>query len=219
MQHKQFLTLGFVAVFLGGCMTTDPYTGQQKVGNTTKGAGIGAVAGAVLGAAVSSKSDRGKGALIGAAVGAGIGGGVGNYFDRQEAALREELQGSGVQVNRNGDAIDLVMPGNITFATDSEQIAPSFYNTLNSVVKVLVKYDQTHLDVVGYTDSTGSFEHNQLLSERRANSVASYLLQNGIPSSRVTARGLGERDPIASNDTADGRAQNRRVTLQIRPMQ
>ncbi|MDH2432014.1 OmpA family protein [Pokkaliibacter sp. MBI-7] len=200
-------------------MTTDPYTGQQKVGNTTKGAGIGAVAGAVLGAAVSSKSDRGKGALIGAAVGAGIGGGVGNYFDRQEAALREELQGSGVQVNRNGDAIDLVMPGNITFATDSEQIAPSFYNTLNSVVKVLAKYDQTHLDVVGYTDSTGSFEHNQLLSERRANSVASYLLQNGIPSSRVTARGLGERDPIASNDTADGRAQNRRVTLQIRPMQ
>ncbi|MFB9887110.1 OmpA family protein [Balneatrix alpica] len=218
MQAKKLLGVAVITSLLAGCMTTDPYTREQKVGQTAKGAGIGAVAGAVLGAAVSSKSDRGKGAATGALVGAAVGGGIGYYMDQQEAALRQELESSGVSVVRNGDNINLIMPGNITFATNSEQISPTFYQTLDGVVRVLAKFEKTHLDVIGYTDSKGSFEHNQMLSERRANSVATYLMQSGIPGSRVTSRGLGERYPIASNDTEQGRAQNRRVELQIRPM-
>ncbi|MFP8966525.1 OmpA family protein [Pokkaliibacter sp. CJK22405] len=219
MKTRKLIVASTLMVFLGGCMTNDPYTGQQKVNDTTKGAGIGALAGAALGAAVTSGKNHGRGALAGAALGAAVGGGVGYYLDKQEAQLRQQLQGSGVQVQRNGDQINLIMPGNITFATDSTQLEASFYSTLDSVVKVLKEFDKTHLDVIGYTDSTGSFEHNQVLSEGRANAVASYLLQQGVASSRVTARGLGERNPIATNDTAEGRSQNRRVELQIRPIQ
>jgi outer membrane protein OmpA-like peptidoglycan-associated protein len=120
------------ALFLFGCMSTDPYTGEQKASNTAKGAGIGAVAGAVIGAASASKSDRKKGALTGALAGGAIGGGVGYYMDRQEAALRQRLQGSGVQVRREGDKIYLIMPGNITFDTGSAVIRSDFYDVLDS---------------------------------------------------------------------------------------
>ncbi|WP_286236807.1 OmpA family protein [Neptuniibacter halophilus] len=212
---KKLVAVAVAGVLLAGCQTLDPYTGEQKVGNTTKGAGIGAVAGAVLGAAVSSKDDRKKGALTGALVGGAVGGGIGYYMDQQEALLRQELEGTGVRVQRIGDSIRLIMPGNITFATDSDRIAGNFYPVLDSVTKVLLKFDQTELNVDGFTDSSGSFEYNQQLSERRAASVADYLASSGISRLRINARGYGERYPVADNGSAAGRSQNRRVEINI----
>lgn len=191
---------------LAGC-TTDPYTGEQKISK----AAIGATAGAVLGAAVSSKKDRGKGALIGAAVG----GGTGYYFDNQEQKLREKLQGTGVSVTRTETGIILNMPGNISFPSGQYSILPSFYDVLNSVALVLKEFDKTAVKVSGHTDSTGGFEMNQTLSENRANSVTEYLASQGVARTRLQSYGYGPRHPIASNDSPDGRAANRRVELEI----
>ncbi|MEH6575861.1 MAG: OmpA family protein [Amphritea sp.] len=201
---------------LAGCQTLDPYTQEQKTGNAAKGAGIGAVTGAILGAAVSSKKDRGKGALTGALVGGAIGGGIGYYMDQQEMLLRQELEGTGVRVERVGDEIKLIMPGNITFATNSYDVVSGFHPVLGSVAKVLIKFDKTVVNVDGFTDSTGSFEHNQTLSERRAASVSQYLASDGVAALRLQSRGYGERYPVASNETSSGRAQNRRVEVSIR---
>jgi len=213
---NRWITLGVIAVLTAGCQTTDPYTGEQKTSSATVGAGIGAATGAVLGAVTSSKSDRKKGALTGALVGGAVGGGIGYYMDQQEAQLRQELQGSGVQVQRNGDEIRLIMPGNITFPSGSHDLNSSFKPVLDSVVKVLVKFDKTQLVVDGFTDSQGSFESNQLLSERRAGSVADYLQSAGVARQRLKDNGWGERYPVADNGTSAGRASNRRVELSIR---
>ncbi|ADP98319.1 Outer membrane protein OmpA [Marinobacter sp. DSM 26671] len=217
---KKMILVFMVATFgLGGCMTYDPYTGEEKTSNATKGSIIGAIGGAAIGAATSSKSDRGKGALIGAASGAAIGGGVGYYMDKQEAELRRKLEGTGVRVVRNGDEIELVMPGNITFDLNESSIKPSFSGTLESVALVLKEYDKTIIQIEGHTDSSGSDSYNQLLSERRASSVRDFLLNQGIEPKRTRAVGYGERYPVASNDTAAGREQNRRVELTLVPMQ
>ena len=217
---KKMILVFMVATFgLGGCMTYDPYTGEEKTSNATKGSIIGAIGGAAIGAATSSKSDRGKGALIGAASGAAIGGGVGYYMDKQEAELRRKLEGTGVRVVRNGDEIELVMPGNITFDLNESSIKPSFSGTLESVALVLKEYDKTIIQIEGHTDSSGSDSYNQLLSERRASSVRDFLLNQGIEPKRTRAVGYGERYPGASNDTAAGREQNRRVELTLVPMQ
>jgi outer membrane protein OmpA-like peptidoglycan-associated protein len=159
-----------------------------------------------------------KNALIAAGVGALAGGAIGNYMDRQEAQLRSQLQGSGVSVVRNGNDITLKMPGNITFQTNSADLQPSFYQVLNSVALVLKKYDKTILEVAGHTDSTGSAEYNQGLSERRAQTVAQYLESQGVNSERVMTVGAGETHPIASNDTPEGRQANRRVELTLEPL-
>jgi outer membrane protein OmpA-like peptidoglycan-associated protein len=203
------------AFFMGGC-TTDPFTGEQKMSKTAWGSIIGAAGGAAVGAAVSK--DHRKGALIGAGVGALSGGAVGYYMDKQEAQLRQKLQGSGVSVTRQGENIMLNMPGNITFQTNSSDINANFYNVLNSVVLVLKEYNKTLIDVMGHTDSTGSDAINQPLSERRAASVGQYLISQGIDARRVATQGFGKSRPIASNDTPDGRAQNRRVELQLSPL-
>lgn len=216
---KTILAFAVATVGLGGCMTYDPYTGEEKVSSATKGSVIGAVGGAAVGAATSSSSDRGKGALIGAASGAAVGGGIGYYMDRQEAKLRRQLEGSGVRVVRNGDQIDLIMPGNITFNTDQSSIRPAFTDTLESVALVLKEFDQTTIRIEGHTDSTGSDSYNQLLSESRASSVRDFLLNRGVQPGRTRAVGYGERYPVASNDTAAGREQNRRVELTLVPME
>jgi len=216
---KTMVAFAMATVGLAGCMTYDPYTGEKEVSKATTGSIIGAIGGAAVGAATSSKSDRGKGALIGAASGAAVGGGIGYYMDRQEAQLRQKLQGSGVQVKRNGDQIELIMPGNITFDLNQSSIQPGFVDTLESVALVLKEFDKTIIQVEGHTDSSGSDSYNQLLSEQRAASVRDFLLNQGIEPKRTRAVGYGERYPIASNDTAAGREQNRRVELTLVPMQ
>lgn len=192
--------------------TTNPYTGEQQASKTAVyGAGAAAVCG-LIGAIDSKKKARN------AALGCGVvGAGVGAYMDVQEAKLREQLQGTGVQVVREGDNIRLIMPGNITFETDSYNLKTNFYSVLNSVGVVLAKYTDTTMSVTGYTDNTGSRQYNQTLSERRAHSVADYLVTRQVAQSRMYVQGLGFEQPIADNTSAEGRAQNRRVELTILP--
>lgn len=203
---KLILVTVATSVLVAGC---------ANMNNTQKGATIGAVAGALLG---KGTGDHDKSRYVwGAAVGALAGSAIGNYMDKQEQEFRDELSGSGVQVIREGDNLRLQMPGNITFATDSASISQNFYPVLNDVAKVLQKYEKTTMMVEGHTDSTGSAEHNQQLSLNRAMSVRNYLVGNGIDQRRLTTYGYGESQPIADNNTASGREQNRRVELKIIP--
>ena len=212
---KKTIAAGLIAAMAAGC-TTDPYTGQQKISNTAAGAGLGALAGAGLGL-LAGGDDR-RNALLGAGIGALAGGAIGGYMDQQEAQLRAQLQGTGVSVTRVGDQIILNMPSNITFAFDSDSIQPSFYETLNSVALVLRRYNQTLVDVIGHTDSTGSTDYNMRLSQRRAAAVADYLIAQGNNSQRFAVIGMGPTQPIASNATEEGRAQNRRVEIKLVPL-
>ncbi|OLP52683.1 cell envelope biogenesis protein OmpA [Rhizobium rhizosphaerae] len=217
---KRIAILAVAAVYLSGCTTVDPYTGEQKMSNTAGGALIGAGLGAATGLLIG-KDARGRrnGALIGAGIGALGGGLIGKYMDNQESELRAQLQGTGVSVTRVGDRIVLNMPSNVTFATDQDQVNPGFYATLNSVAIVLNKFNKTLIDVDGHTDSVGNPAYNQGLSERRAASVANYLASQGVDQRRMSAIGYGQERPIASNATEAGRAQNRRVEISIAPIQ
>jgi outer membrane protein OmpA-like peptidoglycan-associated protein len=206
-------------VFITGCETLDPYTREEKTSQATKGALIGAGIGAVVGLISGDDAvERRQRALIGAGVGALAGGAVGAYQDRQEAALRAELEGTGVSVARIGDNITLNMPGNITFATNSSDLSPAFFDVLNSVGKVLDEFDQTIVEVAGHTDSTGSDAYNQGLSERRAASVATYLRGRGVITERLITVGMGESRPVADNSTEAGRQANRRVEITMVPV-
>ena len=213
--YKKLTVLMTCGVFLAAC-TTDPYTGEPKVANTATGAALGAAAGAGIGL-LAGGNDR-RNALVGAGIGLLAGGAIGAYMDKQEAELRAQLAGTGVSVTRRGDNLVLNMPSNITFATDQAQIDPSFYPTLNAVAIVLSKYNKTLIDVYGYTDSTGSANYNLGLSQRRAQSVSGYLTSQGINPRRMYVTGFGQEQPIASNAPAEGRAQNRRVEIQITPL-
>lgn len=216
---KTTVTLIAAAVVATGCTTLDPYTREEKTSSATKGALIGAAAGAVVGLVSGDDAvERRQHALIGAGVGALAGGSIGYYMDRQEAELRAELEGTGVRVARIGDNVTLVMPGNVTFATDSSDLSPAFFDVLNSVGKVLAEYDKTVIEVAGHTDSTGSEAYNQSLSERRASSVANYLHGQGVNRQRVITVGMGELRPIAENSTDAGRQANRRVEITMVPL-
>jgi outer membrane protein OmpA-like peptidoglycan-associated protein len=193
ISHASLFSLA-ILVSLSACTTFDPYTGEQK---TTKTA---------------------IGASIGAGVGAAIGGGIGYYMDAQEAKLRQQLRGSGVSVERVGDNINLIMPGNITFASNSADINASFYSVLDSVALVLEEYDKTLVVVAGHTDSDGGAAFNEDLSERRAQSVSGYLVSQSILPIRLETVGFGERQPIAGNDSAAGKQLNRRVEITLLPI-
>jgi len=217
--YKKCAIVAVAALYLSACTTTDPYTGEQKVSNTAGGAAIGAGMGAVAGLLIGNNPvQRRNAALIGAGVGALAGGAIGNYMDNQEAELRAQLQGTGVSVTRMGDRIILNMPSNVTFATDQDQVIPPFYPTLDSVAVVLRKFNKTLIDVDGHTDSVGNAGYNMDLSNRRANSVANYLAGRGVDPRRMSAMGYGLERPIASNATEAGRAQNRRVEIAISPL-
>ena len=205
------ILLSLVAVsFLTAC-ATDPYTGESKVSKTAWGTGIGTALGAGVGALVGGE----KGALIGAGVGAATGAATGGYMDIQARKLRQELQGTGVQVARDGDNIRLIMPNAITFNTNEAVIKSSANRVLDSVAKVADEYNKTTLHVLFYTDSTGNDSINIPLSQRRAAAVAQYLELRGVSAGRISAAGMGASNPIASNSTAAGREQNRRVEIYL----
>ncbi len=208
----------WVSVSLIACTTINPYTEEKQTSKAAGGATIGGVVGAILGAATASKGHRTEGALIGGGVGAVAGGGAGYYMDVQEAKLRQKLQGTGVHVVRSGNDIRLVMPGDVTFETNSASLDPKFFTVLDSVATVLQEYKSTLVTVAGYTDSTGSTDYNQTLSEKRATTVALYLNSRGVVKERLAAIGHGESQPVAGNDTADGRAMNRRVEITLDPI-
>ena len=218
MVHR-FLKVAVVAAALiavAACETVNPYTNETQTSKAAKGAGIGAAAGAVVG--LLTKGDKLQNALIGAGVGALAGGGVGYYMDVQEKKLRDRLAGTGVSVTRMGDNITLNMPSNITFALNSADLNAQFFNVLDGVSMVLKEYDKTVVEVAGHTDSSGSDQYNQALSERRAQAVAGYLGSHGVKTQRLITIGAGEGHPMASNDTEQGRAANRRVELTIVPV-
>lgn len=194
--------------------TTDPYTGEKKLSNTVK-YGTTAALGCAVAGALSTDDTKGKRARNSALACGAAGAAYGNYTDRQEAKLRQVLQGSGVQVTRVGKDVYLNLPGNITFATGSFNIQPGFLSTLDSIALILKEFDKTNLQVIGYTDSVGSDAFNQTLSERRAQAVAQHLINQGVPPIRVVDRGMGERNPIASNATDAGRSANRRIEMQL----
>jgi outer membrane protein OmpA-like peptidoglycan-associated protein len=213
--------IGILAVALAAsaCTTLDPYTREEQTSRTQRNALLGAAAGAVAGLVTGDSSmERKKRMLVGAGIGALAGGGVGAYMDRQESRLRAELDRTGVSVTRVGDNITLNMPGNITFATNSADLNAGFYEVLNSVSLVVNEFEQTVIEVAGHTDSTGSDEYNQGLSERRAASVASYLRTRNVLPDRIIEVGMGESRPIADNATEAGRQANRRVELTLVPL-
>jgi len=221
MKKTAMIALLLGASALTACTTTDPYTGMPVRNNTGTGVISGAAAGALLGYLTNTNSgEQGrKNALIGAGIGALAGGTVGNYMDRQQADFRRSLEGSGVAIRRNGDQIVLVMPSDVTFAVDTSEVQPQFLTVLDDVARTLNAYPQTTIDVVGHADSSGPDDYNQTLSERRASSVASYLINSGrVLGDRVFVAGMGERQPIADNATAEGRSQNRRVEIILRPV-
>lgn len=218
---SKILLAGVAALSLSACSSINPYTGESQLSNTAGGGLIGAGGGAVVGGIIGAAT--GNDARVGALIGAGIGGltgvAIGSYMDQQEAELRAQLQGTGVSVSRVGNQIILNMPSNITFDTDSARVRPEFHDTLVSVGLVLKKFNKTLVDVYGFTDSTGSDSYNIDLSNQRARSVATVLANQGVDQRRFYITGRGEEDPIASNATESGRAQNRRVEIQLSPIQ
>jgi len=216
------LLAAFALGAVGCAPTTNPYTGEQQVSKTAQGAGVGAVSGAIIGGVIGNNRGSGdqlKGAAWGAAAGALLGAGIGNYMDQQEAAIRQQLEGTGVSVTRSGNSIVLNMPQDITFDTGRDRIRSDFADTLDSVALVLNKYNRTLVNVDGHTDSDGGTSYNQDLSERRAGAVAQYLSSRRVDSRRLIVRGYGESSPIASNSSSSGKAANRRVEIRIVPQQ
>lgn len=203
-----------LALVLGGCTTVNPYTGQNQVSNSTIGAGIGTATGAVLGSLVGGT----RGALIGGAIGATTGGLIGHSMDQENEALRQALLGTGVQVRKVGNSVQLIMASDVTFDFNQSNVRSSFYPTLNSVATVFKKYNDNTITITGYTDNVGNDAYNQTLSENRARSVGDYLIAVGVPANRVFTNGMGKRNPMASNATSAGRAMNRRVVITLRPI-
>lgn len=209
-------SLAGLALTTGACVT-DPETGERRISRAGIGAAAGGVGGYLLGDLVGGRRDRTE-KILGAGIGALAGAGVGAYMDRQERDLRERTRGTDIEVIRDGDNLVLDMPSGITFAYDRADIQPQYRSTLDRVADVLAEYNSTLVDVYGHTDSTGSDAYNQDLSERRARSVADYLASRGVRPERLGTRGYGESQPVASNATEEGRAENRRVEIKIVPV-
>lgn len=209
MLKKTIAAGACASLLLAGCQNV------QSNPNTAGGALLGALGGAAVGAAVTRHNARG--ALIGAGIGLLAGAAVGQYLDNQQRDLERSLAGTGATVDRDGNALLVTFPAQVTFASGSSQIMPGFYRTLDDVSNTLNQYPQSYLDVVGHTDSEGSEAFNQDLSERRANAVANYFRSRGVLPDRIAPYGMGETQPVASNATPAGRQANRRVELRIIP--
>ena len=212
-----------IAAIAGGALittaacTTDPETGERRISKAAIGGIGGALGGYLLGDLVGGRRDRTE-KIVGAGIGGIAGAGIGAYMDKQERDLRARTAGTDVEVIRQGDDLLLNIPSGINFAYNSAAVQPQFQRTLDQVAGVLGEYNRTYIDVYGHTDSTGSDVYNQTLSEQRARSVADYLSAHGVQSARIGTRGFGETQPIASNETEEGRAANRRVEIKIVPI-
>ena len=215
--NKILIAAALAATTLTAACVTDPVTGERRVSKAAIGGIGGAVGGYLLGDLVGGRNDRTE-KIIGAGIGGLAGAGIGAYMDRQEQELRRRTAGTDVRVIRQGDDLILNMPSGITFATNESSVQPQFRATLDQVADVLRQYNQTYIDVYGHTDSTGSDSYNFDLSQRRASAVADYLTMRGVQSARLGTRGFGESQPIASNDTEEGKAANRRVEIKLVPI-
>ena len=220
-QAMMVLVAALVAtVTLGGCatytgQTNDPNDPNRTRNNALIGAGIGAVAGLLSGGDATERRQR---AMVGAGVGGIAGGAIGAYQDRQEAELRRQTAGTGVEVSRDGDVIKLNLPDGVTFDFGKANLKSQFYPALDNVANTLAEFNQTIVEVSGHTDSIGSDAANQTLSMQRANAVGNYLIGRGLVRERFEIVGFGESRPVASNDTDSGRALNRRVEIRVVPV-
>lgn len=215
MAHLKFPLVLAVGATLGLTACTDPQYANIDRENTKQGATIGALIGGALGAITSD--DKLGGTVRGAAIGAGIGAIAGDYLDRQEADLRRDLDNSDVDITNTGDRLIVTMPNNILFATDSYTVRSDLQRDLRTVASNLLAYPDSTIQIIGHTDNEGDAAYNQTLSERRANAVADVLMGEGVPFGRIDAIGRGESQPITSNLTPEGRAENRRVEIVILP--
>lgn len=206
------LLVTVAALGLSGCVTNAQ--GERTVSKTATYGTLGAVTCGIIGAITHDSKGARNSALACGAIGAGVGG----YMDYQEKKLREQLANTGVEVARDGNQIKLTMPENVTFATGRYDLSATAQNSLNGAAQTLATYVDTTLTIVGHTDSTGSDAINNPLSQNRAVAVAQYLQSKGVAASRMTTVGRGSTQPIATNATAEGRAQNRRVEILINPV-
>lgn len=211
------LVAAAAALVLTSACTTDPETGEKRMTKAGSGALIGAGAGGLLGVLVGGRDNRAE-TIIGAGIGAVAGAGIGSYMDKQERELRQKTAGTGIGVNRVGDDIVLSMPDDVTFDFNSYVLKPEFRPQIQKVAETLTSYPSTFVDVYGHTDSIGSAEVNQRLSEQRAQTVADALATMGVQRARIATKGFGFTMPVASNDTEEGRAQNRRVEIRLSPV-
>ena len=179
------------------------------------GAGIGTVVGLLAG---NSAKNRREKAMIGAGIGALAGVGIGAYQDKQEAELRRQTAGTGVDVQRDGDVIKLNLPDGVTFDFNKTDVKPQFYPALNNIAHTIAQYNQTIVEINGHTDNVGTVAVNQRISEQRAQSVANYLSSQGVQSVRMETHGYNFQYPIANNNTDAGRAANRRVEIRLVPL-
>jgi outer membrane protein OmpA-like peptidoglycan-associated protein len=220
MSLSKKLTVGALTATLmaTSACTTNPETGNRRISNTAIGAVLGAAGGYLVGDIIGGRSSRTE-QIIGAGIGGIAGAAVGRYMDQQEAELRRETAGTGVDVIRQGDDLILRMPSGITFAYNRYDIQPQFQSTLNEVASTLATYNQTYIDIYGHTDSTGSDSYNQQLSERRAESVANYLSSRGVVRARMATRGFGESQLLVNPERSEAdRAANRRVEIKVVPL-
>jgi outer membrane protein OmpA-like peptidoglycan-associated protein len=216
-QTMTALSLSGALLATSACVT-NPETGNRRLSNSALGAIGGVLGGYLLGDVVGGRNDR-TAKILGAGIGGLAGAAVGRYMDQQEAELRRETAGTGVEVIRQGDDLVLRMPSGITFAYNRYDVQPQFQSTLNEVASTLAQYQQTYIDVLGHTDSSGSYEYNQGLSERRAQSVASYLASRGVNPARMATRGFGETQLLVSPEQTEAdRAANRRVEIRVVPL-
>jgi len=207
------LILAVAGALAASACTTNPQTGQSEMSKTAMYGLGGAAACGIIGGLTHGARGARNAALGCGAVGAGVGG----YMDYQEKLLRDKLANTQVQVQRVGDQIKLVMPENITFAVNKYDLHASAQKTLADVAGVLTQYPDTTITVAGHTDSTGSQQYNQTLSQRRAQSVTNVLQGHGVAAARINTVGYGPSQPIADNNTVEGRAKNRRVEILINP--
>ena len=214
--RKSILLLaGTSLLAVSACTDPGQIGGTDPNRNTKQGALLGGILGAGVGAIVSD--DKAKGALLGGVAGAAVGGVTGSFLDQQEADLRRQLENDDIRITNTGDRLIVTMPQDILFPVDSAVVNSGLRSDLTRVASSLQRYPDSRVQVVGHTDNTGSAAYNQSLSERRANSVADVLMEGGVPFARIQTYGRGEDQPIASNLTEEGRAQNRRVEIVILP--
>ena len=208
---------GSALLILSGCVTPESAANSKPGDNTTAGTIMGGLIGTIAGMEMSSKGDRKKGAIVGAIVGAAAGNAIGQTLDEQAADLRRDLNNNQVNVTNTGSELIVTMPQDILFALDSAAVRSDLRRDLGVVAGNLQAYPNSTISIEGHTDNTGTANYNRILSQRRANAVADILVNNGVPPARLYAVGRGENEPVVSNLSATGRAQNRRVEIVIRP--
>ena len=217
---KSAIAAAVAATMLAGCATYTGQTNDPNDPNRTRngaliGASIGAVAGLLSGKDATERRQR---AMVGAGIGGLAGAGIGAYQDRQEAELRRQTAGTGVDVQRDGDVIKLNLPDGVTFDFNKTEVKPQFYPELNNIASTIKEYNQTIVEINGHTDNVGSLAANQKVSEGRAQAVGNYLAGQGVQSVRMEMHGYNYQYPVADNTSEAGRAKNRRVEIRLIPV-